>query len=223
MEETFPDKNTMLNVMIPTSSIGGLTLLESSILVTLSALTDASEFFEFGTYQGATSVLLAANSSKHSRITTLDLPRAEIESVPSSDDRGTRNLENSVEHDNYLRRNAGSTGALHLDRADDALRSKVVRIYCDSRTLDPIGLGLENRFDFIFIDGGHDCQTVSSDTSNALKMAKHDSVIVWHDYRSPVHGDVTSFVDRFGDDNAVIHVEHTMLAFTLRGRFKNLI
>jgi predicted O-methyltransferase YrrM len=122
-----------------------------------------------------------------------------------------------------LRRNAFANGAIHLDRAAQRFRRKVNRIHCDSRTLDPIARGLAGRFDFIFIDGGHDFETVSSDTANALRMAKDDSVIIWHDYRSNIHQDVTRFVDGFSGKNPVIHVQHTMIAFTLRGRFRSLM
>jgi predicted O-methyltransferase YrrM len=223
VETSFPDKNHTFNVMIPTSSIGGLTLLESSILVTLTTLLAPSEFFEFGTFHGATSVLLAANSAEHSRIMTVDLPRDSVVPMPSPDGNSALHLQNDVENDNYLRRSFVANGALYLDRADDVYKRKVRRLYCDSRTLDPVELGLTGRFDFIFIDGGHDFETVSIDTANALKMAKDDAVIIWHDYRSEIHREVTQFVDGFSRDNAVIHVEHTMLAFTLRGRFKNLI
>jgi len=82
---------------------------------------------------------------------------------------------------------------------------------------------LNKRFDFIFIDGGHDYETVRIDTENALKMAKDDAVIIWHDYRSKIHGDVTSFVDDFSADHPIIHVQNTMLAFTLRGNLRSLL
>jgi len=223
IEALSPDRNVMFNVMIPTSAIGGLTLLESSILVALTVLLAPSEFFEFGTYHGATSLLLAANSADHARITTVDLPRspgARAAPAPAAD---ALHLQNDSENDDYLRRSVAATGAIHLERAEPRYQRKVDRLYCDSRALDPVALGLARRFDFIFIDGGHDFETVAIDTANALRMAKDDSVIIWHDYASNLHRDVTRFVDGFSRHHAVIHVENTMLAFTVRGRFKGLM
>jgi len=221
IETSFPDDNVMFSVSIPSSAIGGMTLLESSILVTLTKLISPSEFFEFGTYMGATSVLLAVNSSATAKITTVDLEPETVELSDSNDD--ALILKDDVENDNYLRRMFAEKGSFYIDRADAATKAKIHRMYHDSRTLDPAKSGLSKRFDFIFIDGGHDYETVRIDTENALKMAKDDAVIIWHDYRSKIHGDVTSFVDDFSADHPIIHVQNTMLAFTLRGKFRSLL
>ncbi|WP_076591584.1 class I SAM-dependent methyltransferase [Herminiimonas arsenitoxidans] len=223
IEERNPDRNVMFNVSIPSSAIGGMTLLESSILVSLASLTSASIFFEFGTYMGATSVLLAANSAPHARITTVDLPPASIDTAKPDSDEVTLILQNDIENDNYLRRTFAEKGAFYIDRADAETQNKIKRIYHDSRSLDPQAQDLAGRFDFIFIDGGHDYDTVAIDTTNALKMAKPDAVIIWHDYRSKIHGDVTRFVDHFSQEIPLIHVQNTMLAFMLKGKFRNLL
>ncbi len=222
IEASFPDSNVMFNVSIPTSAIGGMTLLESSILVTLAKLMSPTEFFEFGTYLGATSVLLAINSSEHAKVTTVDLAPDNI-APKTQDDNESLILQDDVENDNYLRRMFAEKGSFYIDRADDMTKRKIHRMYHDSRMLNPLKQGLAGRFDFIFIDGGHDYETVSIDTANALKMAKEDSVIIWHDYRSKIHGDVTRFVDAFSHEHPIIHVQNTMLAFTLRGKFRSLL
>jgi predicted O-methyltransferase YrrM len=222
IENLFPDSNVMFNVSIPTSAIGGMTLLESSILVSLTKLLSPAEFFEFGTYLGATSVLLAINSSEHAKVTTMDLPPENI-APKTNDTDDSRILCDDVENDNYLRRMFAEKGAFYIDRTDEITKRKIHRIHHDSRTLNPLNLGLSERFDFIFIDGGHDYETVKIDTANALSMAKDDAVIIWHDYRSKIHGDVTKFVDEFSSENSVIHVQNTMLAFTLKGKCRNLL
>lgn len=222
IENLFPDSNIMFNVSIPTSAIGGMTLLESSILVSLTKLLSPSNFFEFGTYLGATSVLLAINSSEHAKVTTMDLPPENIAPKTTEID-DYRILHDDVENDNYLRCMFAEKGAFYIDRTDDITKRKIYRIHHDSRTLNPLNLGLSERFDFIFIDGGHDYETVKIDTTNALNMAKEDAVVIWHDYRSKIHGDVTKFVDEFSHENSVIHVQNTMLAFTLKGKFRDLL
>jgi len=223
VETTFPDANIMFSVSIPSSAIGGMTLLESSILVSLAKLTGARTFFEFGTYMGATSVLLASNAPAGAHVTTLDLPPAEIDLTASSGDTAALILHNDTENDNYLRRQFAEKGAFYIDRAPAEVQSRITRLHQDSRKLDPQAQQLSGQFDFIFIDGGHDYETVAIDTANALAMAKPDSVIVWHDYRSKIHGDVTRFVDDFSRDHGVIHVENTMLAFILNGNFQRLL
>ncbi len=222
VEDAFPAQNVSFNVLIPTSMIGGLTLLESSILVSLIHLLRPTEFFEFGTYHGATSVLLASNSADHARITTLDLPPAEAAATEAEAADG-RHLREGAANDAFLRRSFASRGSPYIDRAPPAVRRKVQRLHGDSRELQPAGQGLAGRFDFIFIDGGHDLETVRIDTGNALQMAREDAVILWHDYRSALHGDVSRFVDDFSRGQPVIHVEHTMLAFSLLGRHRRLL
>ncbi len=222
IEESFPNSNVMFNVSIPTSAIGGMTLLESSILVTLAKLISSSELFEFGTYLGATSVLLAINTPEHAKVITVDLVPDNI-APKTQDDDESRILHDDVENDNYLRRMFAEKGSFYIDQTDDITKRKIHRIYHDSRTLNPLELGLSGRFDLIFIDGGHDYETVSIDTANALNMAKDDSVIIWHDYRSKIHGDVTQFVDAFSHEYPIIYVQNTMLAFTLRGKFRSLL
>lgn len=224
IEEAFPDQNTAFTVNIPSSSIGGLTLLESSILITLLKLLSPSEIFEFGTYLGATSVLLAENSPANTLITTVDLAGDSVTpSAIQATHEGNHHLVDDVANDNYLRQMQAKSGALCINRAKPDIRRKITQLYLDSRTLDPASSNIAGRFDYIFIDGGHDFDTISIDTANALKISKKDSVIIWHDYRSKIHGDVTTFVDQFSRDNPVIHVENTMLAFTLRGEFARLL
>jgi predicted O-methyltransferase YrrM len=223
LEDAHPDENVTFDVLIPTSMIGGLTLLESSILVTLMRLLQPADIFEFGTYHGATSVLLASNSPEAARVTTLDLPPDALPAGGAPDPAGQRHLQDGAANDAYLRRSFAARGALYLDRAGEAVQRKVRRLQGDSRALDPQRSGLAGGFDFIFIDGGHDFDTVRIDTANALTMARGDSVILWHDYRSTLHGDVTRFVDDFSREAAVIHVENTMLAFTLLGRHRSLL
>ena len=44
-------------------------------------------------------------------------------------------------------------------------------------------------------------------------MAAPNPVIIWHDYNSPKHTDVTRYVNAFSPDHPVVHVEDTMVAF----------
>lgn len=220
IEQKFPDQNASFKVNIPTSEIGGMTLLESSVLASLIKLLDCRQLFEFGTFMGATTLLLAENSAADARVSTIDIPAesGEAEGVDSS-----RILEDGDSNDDYLRDQFLQQGARCMARAEPHTRAKVKQYLQDSTTLDVQAQNLSNQFDFIFIDGGHDFETVSKDTENAYKMAQDNAVIVWHDFESTIHADVTHFLKQHSHDRRIVHVEHSMLAFELLGRHRELL
>ncbi len=222
IEKKFPNTNINFTVNIPTTQIGGLTLLESSILVSFVKLISPLNIFEFGTYMGATSVLFAENSSKETKITTLDIDDSKKMNL-SERDIENNILIDDVANDNYLRVKFVKNGAIYINRSNKHIKDKIRQIYQNSLSLNPKKQNLSNNFDLIFIDGGHDYQTVKSDTENAMCMAKEDSIIVWHDYRSNIHSDVTTFLDQFCKEYVTVHIQNTMLAFILNGKYKSLI
>lgn len=207
-------------VNIPSSEIGGLTLLESSILVSLCKLINAKSIFEFGTFMGATSSLLALNTDSSCQIVTLDLPR-EVSQVINVDN--NQILSSGIENDKYLTKKFVSSGAVYLEDINELCPGKVKQLFEDSQKLDVEQHGFSQQFDFIFIDGGHDYETVSIDTKNAMRMKSENSIVIWHDYKSTIHGDVSRFIDEFSSKTKVVHVENTMLAIALFGTYTNLI
>ena len=223
IEAMDPDVNPSFSVNIPSSAIGGATLLENAVLVSLAKLTGARAFFEFGTYLGATTLLLATNSPPDAHVTTVDLPPADIDMAQPAADEAELVLRDDTANDNFLRREFAHKGGLCIERASAAIQAKVTRLLQDTRTIDPAAQGLAGRFDFIFIDGGHDFDTIASDTAIALQLARPDAVIAWHDYRSTIHPDVTRFLDGYAAPARVVYVQNTMIAFMLTGRFANLL
>jgi len=215
IEERLPDRNTMLHILTPPSGIGGLTLLETALLVSLARLIDARRIFEFGTYLGATTLAFAGNTPDDTEITTVDLPRAEAD-VPVAI-LNDEHLRDGTVNDDYLRASVARQGALYLDRADPRVRRKVRQLQLDSRALAVEPMGLAGQFDLIFIDGGHDYAIVKSDTAKALEMAGRDALIVWHDYGSQIHSDVSTYVNEFSHEHDVVHVQNTMLAIHCLG------
>jgi len=61
----------------------------------------------------------------------------------------------------------------------------VTHLQADSRTFD--FLSLNKKFDLVFVDGGHDYESVLSDTKSILQVIDlQNSIVVWHDYgRNP--------------------------------------
>jgi len=45
----------------------------------------------------------------------------------------------------------------------------------------------DDRFDFIFIDGAHDIQSVCNDSRLAFEIVGPTGIIIWHDYRRTGH------------------------------------
>ena len=64
----------------------------------------------------------------------------------------------------------------------------------------------------MFVDGGHQYDVIRSDTLNALAAIK-SGVIVWHDYSSSIHSDVTRYLHEHAKLNRVFHVLGSLCAF----------
>jgi len=220
VEAQFPHQNVGFKVNVPSPDIGGMTLLESSILVSLVKLLDAKALFEFGTFMGATTLLLAENTPPDAQVVTLDLP-------PEDAAQGTYNaggvLSNGHANDAFLTHTFASQGARCIHRADASVQGKVTQVLENSMDLDVRARGYQGQFDFVFIDGGHAYPIVKRDTENAYRMLKPDGVVVWHDYASNIHDEVTTFLDEHVEGRTIYHVANTMIAFELHGRFKDLL
>ena len=220
VEKTFPDNDVEFVVKLPSSTIGGLHLLESSILVSMIKLTSPSNIFEFGTYMGASTVLMASNSPNYTLLTTLDINN---ESEITDQEPSSYNLQEAHDNDDFLRSNFRNNGAIHIERCKPDIKDKIIQIFCNSKDLDIEKLNFRKKFELIFIDGGHDYETVESDTKKALDMATDDAVIIWHDYTSQIHRDVTYFINKMSKKSKIVHVQNTMLALHFRGNYDKFI
>ena len=206
VEKEFKDENVTANVLLPSSDIGSLTLIESAMLVSFIKLLDAKDIFEFGTFLGSTSVLFASNSSPETRLITLDIKDEELESTNMDNSDSVK----SVEVDNYLREVRVDKRATYIERSEDCVKYKINEIFCNSHDLDISDY--KQKFDIIFIDGGHGHETIKSDTSKSMEMIKDSGVIVWHDYNSPVFSAVTDYVNSISSKYTIVHILHTQMA-----------
>ena len=98
-----------------------------------------------------------------------------------------------------------------LDFTGSAVADKVTTLVGNSTTLD--FSPWQSSIDFFFIDGGHDFETVKSDTENALGTAVIDkpSCIMWHDYRSLDYPALTCYLDDLSKDRDIFQIEDTKL------------
>ncbi len=111
--------------------------------------------FEFGTFDGRTTVNLVAAAPPDARAWTLNLP----------DER--------VSFDGLDVRIGGRF-------AGGPFAGRITQLYGDTRTFDYAPH--QGQMDFIFIDAGHGYDLVTSDSEAALKLLRPGGAIVWHDY-----------------------------------------
>lgn len=174
-----------------------LWLLETFILVTAMRLVNARRIFEFGTFFGSTTLNLALNSPANAEIFTFDLPQADALAA-------TRNQPDF--------RVAGERlGHPQPDFMGFKEAEKIKTLLGNSRNFDFSRFA--NSMDMVFIDGGHDYETVKSDTANALRMLKSDApgCIFWHDYQNVECEENTRFLNELEKDLGLFHVQETML------------
>jgi hypothetical protein len=217
IEASNPEPVSM-KINVPSSGIGSVTLLEAAAIVSLIKLIKPRKIFEFGTFLGYSSALLVENSTDDCAVYSIDLGESHVGAKPLdsySDDELRRDGDTN---DEYLRGAQGAMGPRYTMALSAADKSRLRLLKQDSREFDPSTHGLVGSVDIVFIDGGHDTETVTIDTANARKMIGDSGVIIWHDFASNIHDDVTTFVNGLAEDEVVVSVQHTMLAMLFIGQ-----
>lgn len=173
---------------------GGLKLLETFILIAAARFIAPAAIFEFGTYRGSTTLALALNTSPATRIFTLDLDAPLAEAHPA---------------DASLTQEHFALSA--LDFSGTPFESRIIRLRGDSRVFDYTPH--LNSIDLVFIDGGHDLETVASDTGNAMRILARDrlSCVLWHDYGNADYPGVAKVIEDLARGANLYHVQETML------------
>jgi|SRR5579871_1757589 len=178
--------------------IGGLSLLETFLLVSVAKVVGAERIFEIGTFLGTTTLNLALNVSESAEILTLDMN----EDQAASADQHSADIALTKKH-------LASSEA--LDFLKTPLSSKVKILTGDSTKFDfsPWTAAV----DMVFIDGGHDFSTVKSDTEHAFQLVRTDrpSCVLWHDYRNPEYSGLTYYLEELSVEREIFHIEDTML------------
>jgi len=180
-------------IQIPPRRAGGsLTLLETMLLITAARVVKAEKAFEFGTFLGSTTLNLALNVA--GEVTTLDLEKA---------------LETQHADDAPL--TAMHFQAAALDFEGSPAADRIRTLAGNSVTFD--FTPFRRSFDLVFIDGGHDRETVESDTRNAFDLVRLDkpSCVLWHDYRNAIYPELTEYLDELSAERELVHLEDTML------------
>jgi predicted O-methyltransferase YrrM len=207
-----------MKLHMPSSGIGSVTLLEASMLVSLVKLIKPAKIFEFGTFLGYSSALLVENAPDDCDVYSLDLGDSHVAAQPLAAFADADLRSDGDINDEYLRGAQGALGPLYTQSLSPAHASRLHLLQQDSRQFDPAAHGLAGSVDIVFVDGGHDTETITADTANARKMIGESGVIVWHDFASTIHDDVTTFVTALAAQETVVVVQNTMLAMLFVGQ-----
>lgn len=163
---------------------------ERIVLAAIAELLKPAMIFEFGTYSGSTTTVLA-DAAPRAVVHTMDLPAEEI--VFGQD---------VVE----------AIGKNFRDRPEYA--GRIVSHRCNSRLFD-FSL-FENKVDLVYIDGSHEFADVLEDSRNALRMLTPRGVIIWDDYQ-PGCMDVARAIQQIARTLPIVRVAQTRLSVMRRG------
>ena len=131
---------------------------ERAVLSALVAHLQPRVVFEFGTFTGATTRMIADLLPATSTIHTIDLPDEQMTWPVGGQD--------------------------FRDRAEYA--DRIVMHRCSTRSFDFTPFG--SAVDFVFVDATHDYDHVLHDSRRALEMVSGDGVVVWDDYQARTIG-----------------------------------
>jgi predicted O-methyltransferase YrrM len=199
---------TRIQTMFPPIGVGSITLVDQIVLLSLCKAINAKNILEVGTFLGYTTTLLAMNTN--ARVYSIDLPAEECDEIEYDEE---KIYSDDKFNDNFLRYKQAVDGAKYLELLDKSQKARVKLIKQDSTKLDfSVKFG---NLDFIFIDGGHSREIIHSDTTNALK-AVDKGIIVWHDFSSQIHTDVTDYLSG-RQDLKIFHVSNSLCAFSFVG------
>lgn len=190
-QELFPGIETAdVSLLSPLLETGGNVWLNELVVLTgLCRWLQPKNIFEIGTFNGRTTVNLAANSPDDAIVYTLDIPHDHpVYALASGEERF------------QLKQN---NGALYRN---SAFASKVVQLWSDSAEFDETPYA--GKIDLAFVDGSHSYDYIKNDTEKVLRMMSPNGVVVWHDYY-PQYPDVAKYLEEHRPNLA--HIETTSI------------
>jgi predicted O-methyltransferase YrrM len=184
---------------LPTA--GALPAVEAALLIALQKAVRPRMLFEFGTFRGDTTWMLAANlDDPDGSVYTLDLPDLDGVTWAGAD---------------RLIAEQGMAQAPTF--VGTACEDRIVRLRQDSMTFD--AEPLRGRFQYVFVDGNHHEDYVRRDTQSALILLESArlSCLAWHDYGNEHHPELTRYLDALSEHLPLVHIEETSLVVMVDG------
>ena len=142
-----------------------LTVYEVNVLAAIIKHLHCRKVVEIGTFDGGSTLNIAANLPDEGVVFTVDLPT----------DATANAIEISSFNDNKI---DGHVVGQQFHGSEYAGRIRQILKDSAELTSDDVG----DDVDLSFIDGCHDKAYVVKDTENALNYLKPDGVVIWHDY-----------------------------------------
>ena len=180
---------------------GLITDYETWILSLMSKIS--SNIFEFGTCSGKTTYIMALNSPPQAKIKTITLNESQASKLVMS--KG----ENKIAFKNI--KNESSYNQFMFSNTD--CENKIEISYENSIELNIENL--KNKYDLIFIDGGHTYSVIKNDSEKALQMVKKNGYIFWHDYLPGKTStkDVYKYLNFLSKKINIFHIKDTNMCF----------
>ena len=135
---------------------------EFSILLNLYKQLNPENILEIGSFYGGTLWFWLNNSTRLDRVIAIDYP------ISSNDGRYEQMIASKSLWSNWIKSDITFI-EIQGDSTQDATFQQTANIFPDKN------------LDFLFIDGGHDYQTVKSDFENYSKLVRPGGMIVFHD------------------------------------------
>jgi predicted O-methyltransferase YrrM len=167
---------------------GNVSLFELVTITTLIQTHAPQNLFEIGTFDGRTTLNMAANAPAGARVYTLDLPAAAVDSTDLPIEAADRK---------YVSKLASGSKYVGTREAD-----KIMQLFGDSATFD--FAPYKNRMEFIFVDGAHSYEYVKKDSETALRLldGRKNGLILWHDYNNSSWPGVTQALNELYRDHS---------------------
>ena len=194
------------NFCIPhNNNIVGMTSdYEAWIISSLSKISKS--IFEFGTCSGKTTYLMALNSPENAEIISLTLKPENLKDVKKNfkDNKVSfRNIINESIYSKFL-----FSGTKYEDKIKIIFENSVN--FNESKFL--------NKFDLIFIDGGHTYSIVKNDSEKSFKMLKSNGIILWHDFVPGKESarNVVKYINEVSKEKKILHIKNTSLCYFVK-------
>ena len=168
---------------------GGVSFREAQVLTASIRVLQPKVLFEFGTFHGATTVQLAANSSAEAAVHTIDL----AEDDPLRGD--TKTVDVSPVQVGRCYRGTPWEGRIH-------------QLFGDTTKFD--FSQFDGKCDWIFVDAAHTYECAVADSRTALRMISPGGIIFWHDCVLAFPG-VCQALTELGKTRPVFRVADTSL------------
>lgn len=189
--ELGPSLDSLVQITASVGVRGGISELESCVLcaaakeAALNPTSGPVRIFEFGTCTGKTTYLLALNAHAGAtgelpRVVTLTLAPDQVATYQKKGGDDPRDTHAAIKESAFTRFYYTGT----------EMEPRITQLFGDSKAFDVKsgggdGVGHENAYDLIFVDGSHAKSYVESDSRLAMRMVKPGGLVAWHDYRGP--------------------------------------